>query len=220
MCACACELTGINVSSMMDEAEAINLLTQGDLFAAEQDVWVKKGLFRFMNTEQQSHVSLGIFTKFMCGAWFAGKATLWHLAFHVYDYTEQGFLDTNSIRHIIRLSNEVAESHRRYNINVRSKVIAVYLRDNAQGSCSGESPEDNLQINENHWLIAVEKFPELLSPVTALLKQPQLAVEEVSAIVVDMSDVCNLYIAGRHERRYAEECAESFAVHEQWDAVV
>jgi hypothetical protein len=168
---------------MMDEAEAINLLTRGDLFAAEQDVWVKKGLFRFMNTEQHSHVSLGIFTKFMCGAWFAGKTTLWHLAFHVYDYTEQGFLDTNSIRHIIRLSNEVAESHRRYNINVRSKVIAVYMRDNAQGSCSGESPEDNLRINENHWLIAVEKFPELLSPLTALLKQPQLAVEEVSAIV-------------------------------------
>jgi hypothetical protein len=54
------------------------------------------------------------------------------------------------------------------------------LRDNAPGSCSGESPEDNLKINESHWLVAAEKFSELLTPITALLKQPQLAVEEAS----------------------------------------
>ncbi len=166
---------------MMDENEMVMLLSQGDLFAAEQDQWIKQGLFRFMNTEQLSHVGLGVFTKFMCGAWLAEKTTLCHLAFHVYDYNGQGFLDTQSIRHILRLSNEVAESHRRYNINIRTKVIAVYLRDNAKGSCSGESPEDNLKINETHWLVAAEKFSELLAPITALLKQPQQAVQEVIA---------------------------------------
>ncbi len=155
------------------------LWDQGDVFASEQDKWVKQGLFRFMNTEQLSHVGLGVFTKFMCGAWLASKTLMWHLAFHIYDYVEQGFLDTACIRHILRLSNEVAESNRRYSINVRSKVIAVYLRDNAPGSCSGDSPEDNLRINEVHWLVAAEKFPELLTPITVLLKQPQLAVEEV-----------------------------------------
>jgi hypothetical protein len=164
---------------MMDENEMVALLSQGDLFAAEQDLWVKQGLFRFMNTEQLSHVGLGVFTKFMCGAWLADKMTLCHLAFHVYDYSIRGFLDTQSVRHIIRLSNEVAESHRRYSINIRTKVIALYLRDNAKGSCSGESPEENLKINETHWLIAAEKFPELLAPITALLKQPQQAVQEV-----------------------------------------
>jgi hypothetical protein len=59
-------------------------------------------------------------------------------------------------------------------------ILRRYLRDNAKGSCSGDNPEDNLKINEIHWLVAAEKFPELLSPITALLKQPQLAVEEVS----------------------------------------
>ena len=58
-----------------------------------------------------------------------------------------------------------------------------YLRDNARGSCSGENPEDNMKVNEVHWLVAAEKFPELLSPVTALLKQPQQAVEEVPAMM-------------------------------------
>jgi hypothetical protein len=164
---------------MMDENEMMMLWDQGDVFASEQDKWVKQGLFRFMNTEQLSHVGLGVFTKFMCGAWLASKTLMWHLAFHIYDYVEQGFLDTACIRHILRLSNEVAESNRRYSINVRSKVIAVYLRDNAPGSCSGDSPEDNLRINEVHWLVAAEKFPELLTPITVLLKQPQLAVEEV-----------------------------------------
>jgi len=170
--------------SMMDEREMIELLSQGELFAAEQDLWVKQGLFRFMNTEQLSHVGKGVFSKFMCGAWLASKTMLWHLAFHVYDYTAQGVFDTQRIRNILRLSNEVAESHRRYSIIVRSKVIATYLRDNAPGSCSGDSPEDNLQINEVHWLVAAEKFPELLTPVTALLKQPQRAVEEVKAPVL------------------------------------
>jgi hypothetical protein len=164
---------------MLDEQEMVNLLSQGNLFEAEQDVWVKQGLFRFMNTEQLSHVSLAVFTKFMCGAWLADRTTLCHLAFHVYDYNSNGFLDSNSIRHILRLSNHVAEMHRRYSINVRSKVIAVYLRDNAQGCCSGESPEENMRVNEMHWLIAAHKFPELLAPITALLKQPQILVEEV-----------------------------------------
>jgi hypothetical protein len=110
---------------MMDEGEMMELLSQGGLFAAEQDAWVKQGLFRFMNTELMSHVSRAVFTKFMCGAWLASKTTMWHLAFHVYDYNEQGFIDIHRIRHILRLGNEVAESHRRYSINVRSKVIAV-----------------------------------------------------------------------------------------------
>ena len=80
---------------------------------------------------------------------------------------------------MLESANQVAESHKRYSIVVRSKVIATYLRDNAPGSCSGDSPEDNLQINELHWLVAAEKFPELISPVTALLKQPKRAVEVV-----------------------------------------
>ncbi len=58
-------------------------------------------------------------------------------------------------------------------------ILRRYLRDNAKGSCSGENPEENLKINEIHWLVAAEKFPELVSPITALLKQPQRAVEEV-----------------------------------------
>ena len=113
--------------SMLDENEVVLLLSQGELFAAEQDLWVKQGFFRFMNTEQMEHVSLGVFSKFMCGAWLASKTILFHLAFHVYDYNAQGFLDNHCIRHIIRLGNEVAESHRRYNINIRSKVIAVFV---------------------------------------------------------------------------------------------
>jgi hypothetical protein len=113
--------------SMLDENEVVSLLSQGELFAAEQDLWVKQGFFRFMNTEQMEHVSLGVFSKFMCGAWLASKTILFHLAFHVYDYNAQGFLDNHCIRHIIRLGNEVAESHRRYNINIRSKVIAVFV---------------------------------------------------------------------------------------------
>ena len=93
---------------MMDEREMVELLSQGELFAAEQDLWVMQGLFRFMNTEQLSHVGKAVFSKFMCGAWLASKTLLMHLAFHVYDYTGEGFFGTQRIRNILRLSNEVA----------------------------------------------------------------------------------------------------------------
>jgi hypothetical protein len=98
------------------------------------------------------------------------------------------------------------------------------LRDNAPGSCSGESPEDNLKINESHWLVAAEKFSELLTPITALLKQPQLAVEQVSVLYCfqrsESALPCTLLADARSvgwldARRPCEERAEGFGVHEQ-----